>query len=492
MAWLKTVLPHLPKMSSLHWDVTGERLLFLVGDGKSVVWDHRHQQVVAVDDRFPTLVRSGALSSDGRLAVTVRDACLYVWSPGTSSQVEVIDWRASEQFEAHFVAFLPGTHTVLVGGRHPRRVRLFDLDTRQLVGWLQHWPIAIGVSVSPDGRWLLAEPLQPGRHYVVDLTQPEAYYELAEQPDWMSWPLTKAKHSFMGGLGQLALVTSQHNVVFWDLAQRQVTRTLTLSNWVHSISFTPDGRYMATSGEMYADLLTVDGEPAARLAYGSFVYGLTNHPTQPVFYISAGNETALWQLVETTDPLAATIFTAADWVAAAAVYFRAAGYFDAMADLSDEAFIAWFGSALDDDVSNAKPTPINLLWALCHDRQRLIANAWSLYDSYDYVHVIAALAAISQGVFQPQHIVATMDEPGYTLIDISFELGTNPYHFNLPNIGVFDLEVLRRINQIILASGLRFEVFEAHSHEVVTIICCTPAERDKLRVDLGCNFVHGL
>lgn len=156
--------------------------------------------------RHPQWVNGVAFSPDGtKLATADDDMLLRLWNPATGQNVLTL---SGHNVVVECVAFSPDNKLLASGGR-TGETKLWDAATGREIASL-HSPnknLIWSLAFSPDGKYLA----------------------IAE-----------------GGMEALGLATG-HLVTVWDVASRQIVRTLAAhSNDVRAVAFSPDGRFLAS------------------------------------------------------------------------------------------------------------------------------------------------------------------------------------------------------------------------------------------------------
>ncbi len=193
---IATLVGHTSLVTSVSISSNGGLLASGALDGRVSLWD------IATRTNTATLeahgpVRSVAFSPDGALLASgSQGGRVSMWDVGTQTQVATL-WGTSD---VNSVAFSPPDGALLAsaGGFGDKTVKLWDVETRDLIGTLEgHEREVGGVTFSPDGKTLASG----------------------------SWDGT---------------------VKLWDVATRTPVATLQDVNTVRSVVFSPDGALLAS------------------------------------------------------------------------------------------------------------------------------------------------------------------------------------------------------------------------------------------------------
>lgn len=188
-------------------------------------------------------VRNHAISPDGRSLVAISNGVVMAWDLTTGSQQFAIP---GEQF------FLPvqyspdGTRLALA---EDRWIHMWDAATGENLADLENPDYVWGLAFSPDGKTLAAFctnasvqlwDAATGEKLGTLTGLGQDIYQLAFSPD--------SKTLAAGGW--------DGTVVLWDLPEGSVRTTWTKLTKVNSLAFSPDGRVLVLSGNVYAEKLT--------------------------------------------------------------------------------------------------------------------------------------------------------------------------------------------------------------------------------------------
>jgi WD40 repeat protein len=287
----------IPGVSSLAFSPDGR---WLAGRGDGVeLWDmrtgeelHRLHVKAANPDAFDPYL---AFSPDSRLIVTGEGT---LWDVSSGQQLHDLSERAEQHHVWGPEFSLDGRWiaTVVLGpGWQGKAITLWDVATGNEIRSLDS-PIATGsVKFSRDGKWLAAASKQ---------------YDIIQLWDIASWQFrvfgTKGSHHGLTSVqiafspnGQLlaAAWNDGNTIRLWDVTSAKEFRTLTGSDVIECVAFSPDGRVLAS------------GSPNGTVRFWEVATGKelrTLTDTQPVSFLafspdgrwlgSAGGHLKLWNL----------------------------------------------------------------------------------------------------------------------------------------------------------------------------------------------------
>lgn len=226
-------------------------------DGTVRMWDLKTRSQVREFTGAKGTVWALDVSPDGsRLAATGEDGIIRVWN--LSAPAPPLLLRGHER-NVWDLRFSPDGKT-LASGSFDRSARLWDLKTGRLLNLLQgHDQAVVGLAFSPNGKtlatcgddstirlWRTADgaalrTIATGNHT----------YKLAFSPDghWLAsggrahGAIGTAWHQLTGGGGK---TTPVH---IWRVSDAALVASLPAEDDTPDVSFSPDGRWLVTSGE---------------------------------------------------------------------------------------------------------------------------------------------------------------------------------------------------------------------------------------------------
>ncbi|MBO9309930.1 MAG: PQQ-binding-like beta-propeller repeat protein [Chloroflexi bacterium] len=142
---------HLGAVRSVAFSPDGSQLVTTSDDKDVKIWEV--QRLLQRPERHPRAVPiwHGALSRDGKLALSDRGEQLVVWSMGSGLPMRAI--HSAHRGDILCCAISPDGTWALSGGRD-RRLRMWSLSDGRLIRTLEgHRDVIWRCAISPDGRW---------------------------------------------------------------------------------------------------------------------------------------------------------------------------------------------------------------------------------------------------------------------------------------------------------------------------------------------------
>ena len=185
--------------------------------------------------------RAVALSADGRCLAVASAIGVWLYETSASRAMALL----STESPVHSVAFsLNGT---LAAGLYNGRVELWDVETGTTIGTLEHggWS-GLTVVLSSDGTRLASRWRQEIKLWDVETRRLAGTWEV---PTDVHWDGAGQSVAFSPDGSRLVSGFQDGTVRLWDVANQ--TEVVTLeghTHWVISVSFSPDGVLLASTG----------------------------------------------------------------------------------------------------------------------------------------------------------------------------------------------------------------------------------------------------
>ena len=239
----------------------GKRLAYQKSKGQIHLWDIQHQRRIDVWEAYPRWVRELAFHPDGELIASGdSNGLIRFWEVDTRKMVGELNAPLSQNMKT--IHFTPAGETLIsVGGV---TTYLWDVETKKEIGRLNHGD-SRATTLTPDGRLLASaaassKPNGPNIR-LWDLGKREQIgglnYSLANvlvlSPDGKYL----ATGSGRLGIGRFAAIQIWE-VETWELVAELLGHTGT----VHTVAFSPDGKWLASSGSDGTTLLWEMNLPA--------------------------------------------------------------------------------------------------------------------------------------------------------------------------------------------------------------------------------------
>jgi WD40 repeat protein len=197
-----------------------------------------------LEARIPVneVVRSTAISPDGKIAGVLKGNKIGIWSIADAHQFQLLEFGVAQ---AVFCDFLDnGTH--LLVGFSNGNIRLHDVQTGKVLRSLDNGAPPQVVRVSRDGKWLAAAGGDREVH-LWDLATGKMVHRLALE-------LGEAMDLAFSPDGKMLAGSSEDtNIYVWDTntgAVKNVVRDLSLTTF--GLAFVPDGKWLFAGGGDYA------------------------------------------------------------------------------------------------------------------------------------------------------------------------------------------------------------------------------------------------
>ncbi len=220
----------------------GDYLVAGSADGTVRVWETAlFRPPVTLDDRGGA-IRGAAFSPDSRLLAVITDRRLWLWEIQAGAFVRFFE-RAGERFSS--VAFSPRQDYLAIADGPAITVLQIENFSEALTYQNHEEPI-VRVAFSPDGR-RLASASRDGVVQLVDLVSPAEGLLDGYLAYTLNHPAGVQETAFSPEGNYLGVSTLDGAVYFWDL--RAGTLDSLIEDGGRGLTFSPDGRNMATIGE---------------------------------------------------------------------------------------------------------------------------------------------------------------------------------------------------------------------------------------------------
>lgn len=201
------------------------------------------------------VVRSTAISPDGKIAGVLKNNKIGIWSIADGHQIQMIEFGVDHPV---FCDFLDnGTH--LLAGLSNGKIQLHDVQTGKVLRSLDNGASPQVMRVSKDGKWLAAAGGDREVH-LWDLAAGKMGHRLALE-------LGEAMDLAFSPDGKMLAGSSEDtNIYVWDTntgAVKNVVRDLSLTTF--GLAFQPDGKWLfAGSGDYSIHVIDAGSGKVAR------------------------------------------------------------------------------------------------------------------------------------------------------------------------------------------------------------------------------------
>lgn len=278
---VRTFHGHSKAVSSIAFSPDGRRALSGSSDGTIKVWDLSNGTEIATLSGHKNKVTSVSFIQDGAQALSgSRDGTFKLWEISTGRELSTLQAHARGVLSTD----ISRNGRYVVSGNWDNTVQVWEISTgRLLTTFRGHAKPVYGVALTPDGRYVLSESedwviklwdvsankeirtIQGQAGFFELAFSPDSRYALTANPDGTAklWEISTGKEvkilkmqfgSFVAAAFSpdshfaLAGTNDYVGVKLFDLSTAAEMRQFTgFADGVHSLAFTPDGRYLATS-----------------------------------------------------------------------------------------------------------------------------------------------------------------------------------------------------------------------------------------------------
>lgn len=233
-----------------------------VSFNKIFIWEIKSGQLVNVLESHSKIILSLSLSPDGQfLASGSADKTVKLWNLQTGELIETLEARKDP---IHSVAFSSDGKFIAAGGENKytsstgkaTTIYLWDTDSRKLVrAFVGHTLRIHSIAFNPDNS-ILASASNDNTIKLWSVLTGKMLGTLMEQPSQVSCiSITPdGKKLISGGVG----------ITVWDLETREVSYSIGGSDYVRCFAISPDGQYIAIT---YDDSIKIFNLSSQKLIY---------------------------------------------------------------------------------------------------------------------------------------------------------------------------------------------------------------------------------